>query len=210
MPETASFDGDYHTSNWEGSFSTWHGIALAEPLTPGGYRLQVSIGPVGGPYTSQNVGWLDVSFPNAEPASNGIVFSRGDEPQLQWSSIEVDFIEDTLVLNTTWRAEQDITADYSYFVHVVPTNGGAPIAQADGRPINGTYPTHLWQEGEIVPLQIELDGLPTAPDEYEIVLGWYIAPDGPRLTQADGTDQRMFAQITVHPDGRIDRRVSDH
>jgi hypothetical protein len=56
-----SFDGDYHTSNWHGHFSTWHGFVVPNGVTPGQYTLLVAVGPKGGPYQEQGVGTLQVA-----------------------------------------------------------------------------------------------------------------------------------------------------
>ncbi|MBI1277198.1 MAG: hypothetical protein GC179_03625 [Anaerolineaceae bacterium] len=56
-----SFDGDYHTPNWHGRFSTWHGFVVPNGVTPGEYTLLVAVGPKGGPYQEQGVGTLQVA-----------------------------------------------------------------------------------------------------------------------------------------------------
>ncbi len=56
-----SFDGDYHTPNWQGRFSTWHGFVVPNGVTPGEYTLLVAVGPKGGPYQEQGVGTLQVA-----------------------------------------------------------------------------------------------------------------------------------------------------
>ena len=61
LPQIPGFDGDYHTTTWHGAFSTWHGFVISEDSPLGRYPLEVSIGPVGGPYTSHVVGWLEIT-----------------------------------------------------------------------------------------------------------------------------------------------------
>ncbi len=56
-----SFDGDYHTPNWRGHFSTWHGFVVPNGIVPGIYILLVAVGPKGGPYLEQGVGTLKVA-----------------------------------------------------------------------------------------------------------------------------------------------------
>jgi hypothetical protein len=55
-----SFDADYQTTNWQGAFSTWHTLVLPESASPGTYPLHVAVGPTGGPYNGQNVGYFEV------------------------------------------------------------------------------------------------------------------------------------------------------
>lgn len=58
--EHRSFDGDYPTANWSGSFSTWHGFVVPSGAAPGRYPLLVAVGPTGGPYQEYRAGWLEV------------------------------------------------------------------------------------------------------------------------------------------------------
>ena len=200
MPQIPAFDGDYHTINWRGAFSTWHGFVVPESLSPGGYPLEVSIGPTGGPYASHIVGWLDVSYPKADTTPEGIVFSRGGEAQFRLTDVKMEQ-SDTLALDMTWYVEQDIASDYSHFVHVTPEEDSRPVAQVDARPYDGAYPTFLWQRGELVPFHIELDELPTTAGEYEVYVGWYLASTGERLIHDEGQDRLLAARLVVRTDG---------
>lgn len=200
IPKRPAFDSDYRTTNWRGTFSTWHGFVVSELVSPGGYPFEVSIGPTGEAFISQLVGWLDVSYPKADTTPDGIVFSRDGNAQLRLTHVEVD-LSGGLSLDMTWHAEQDITTDYSYFIHVTPTGSEEPVAQADGRPFDGTYPTFLWQAGELVPLHAELDNLSSTPGEYDVYVGWYTASDGIRLVQNQGSDRLLVARIIVRADG---------
>ncbi len=60
LPVFPSFDADYQTENWRGTFSTWHAIVWPDEAVPGSYPLHVAVGPTGGPYNGQNVGWFYV------------------------------------------------------------------------------------------------------------------------------------------------------
>jgi hypothetical protein len=60
LPVFPGYDGDYQTAQWEGMFSTWHGFVWLDEVTPGDYPLHVAVGPTGGPYKGQNVGWFTV------------------------------------------------------------------------------------------------------------------------------------------------------
>lgn len=55
-----AFDGDYGTTHWQGTFSTWHGFVVPDGVEPGQYVLLVAVGPKGGPYNEQGVGQLVV------------------------------------------------------------------------------------------------------------------------------------------------------
>ncbi len=69
-------------------------------------------------------------------------------------------------VKTYWRALKPLTADYSIYVHLFGREGpeGEPqrLAQLDTYPGNGTYPTSLWQPGEIVVDRYTLSVSPAA------------------------------------------------
>jgi hypothetical protein len=200
VPNNPSFDGDYRTMNWQGAFSTWHGFVLPQETSAGGYPIEVSVGPAGGPYLSHIVGWLDVSYPKFEAPAHGHVFSHDGDALLRLTGIQMNLTR-ALTLDLIWRAERDIAADYSYFIHVTPVDADEPVAQLDGRPLNGQYPTFLWQEGEQVPLQLELGELPTEEGEYFVYAGWYDASNGERLVDEEVGDRLLLARLIVGRDG---------
>jgi len=71
-----------------------------------------------------------------------------------------------------WRAEAEIEADYTVFVHL--TRDDALIAQDDSFPAGGYYPTSLWRLGDIVIGEHTL-ALPEPydPVEHKLVVGLY-------------------------------------
>ncbi|MEE8162752.1 MAG: glycosyltransferase family 39 protein, partial [Anaerolineae bacterium] len=77
-----------------------------------------------------------------------------------------------LRLSLLWRAEAEIEADYSVFVHL--TRDDALIAQDDSFPAGGYYPTSLWRLGDIVIDEHTL-ALPEPydPVEHKLVVGLY-------------------------------------
>jgi hypothetical protein len=80
-----------------------------------------------------------------------------------------------------WQIRQDIDREYVTFVHLgEPTR--QPLAQADGAPLNGYYPTYLWARGEVFGDEYELlvpEGL--ADGRYPIHIGLYDPTTGARL-----------------------------
>jgi 4-amino-4-deoxy-L-arabinose transferase-like glycosyltransferase len=77
-----------------------------------------------------------------------------------------------------WRAEAEMAHDYTTFVHLLDADGNL-LAQADGQPQDGWYPTSVWQVGEEV-----ADGKRMVwPEErpYTIVVGAYLLETGERL-----------------------------
>lgn len=93
---------------------------------------------------------------------------------------------DSIPLTLFWRADQDLSEDYSVFVHVVDRNTKL-VAQDDSIPNNGFAPTLLWMPGQIIS-DLHTIELPNSlvPGVYQVVAGLYRFADKQRLTV--GTD----------------------
>ncbi|MFB0534584.1 MAG: hypothetical protein ACETWR_06350 [Anaerolineae bacterium] len=57
--------------------------------------------------------------------------------------------EASLNLRLYWQALSEMDEDYTVFVHWLDERGRI-LTQQDNQPRNGTYPTGLWEEGEII------------------------------------------------------------
>jgi len=77
-----------------------------------------------------------------------------------------------LRLRLFWRAEEEIEADYTVFVHL--TRDDAILAQDDSPPAGGYYPTSLWRVGDIVDDEHTL-ALPEPydPGRHRLIVGFY-------------------------------------
>ncbi len=88
---------------------------------------------------------------------------------------------DALLLILYWRALSPVPEDYQVFVHLVDA-GGQQVAGLDKTPLDGWWPTTLWEPGQIFadayPLPLPSD-LP--PGEYEVRAGLYRLSDLARL-----------------------------
>ena len=96
-----------------------------------------------------------------------------------------------LTITLYWRVDAPPTEDYRVFVHLIEEGAEKqPLAQHDGPPRYGRYPTSAWHAGELVPDEHILQ-LPTLPASQNVRLlaGMYQAdtlvrlsvqgPDGP-------------------------------
>lgn len=84
-------------------------------------------------------------------------------------------------LRTYWSVQSPVTRDYSVFVHMVD-DAGRLVAQKDGAPTLGRYPTSAWGPGEVVYDEREItlpDDLP--PGDYRLLVGLYDPVKGVRL-----------------------------
>lgn len=86
-----------------------------------------------------------------------------------------------LEIDLRWRALQDLSVDYTVFLHVIDGNGRV-IAQADREPHDGTYPTSVWRAGEIVQDRQSVTLPPDLPaGVYDLKIGLYRRDTGERL-----------------------------
>ncbi len=88
-------------------------------------------------------------------------------------------------------------ADYTLFVHLRDTTGRT-IAQADGEPQSGAYPTSFWDPGEVVSDERRIT-IPTGTTAgaYKLVLGLYHLATGERLTVDGGPGTEITLPMTV-------------
>jgi hypothetical protein len=80
-----------------------------------------------------------------------------------------------------WRADTIPTTDYTTFVHL-RNEANEKVAQKDGPPAAGRYPTSLWDMGEIIVDEIALPLAELPSGRYTPVVGLYNLATGDRLT----------------------------
>jgi hypothetical protein len=90
-----------------------------------------------------------------------------------------------------WRSESILPIDYTTFVHL-RDGAGNVIVQKDQPPLQGAYPTSLWDPSEIVADDITIS-LPAefSPGEYQLVIGLYDRQTGQRLAVPDKPANEM-------------------
>ncbi len=104
---------------------------------------------------------------------------------------DVQWEEQGPAVTLYWQAQEKMAQDYTTFVHVL--NGdGELIAQSDGQPTDGIYPTSIWDKAEIVADRKELT-LPAGAlqEEVQMVSGVYLLEDLQRLPVTDAAGQRQ-------------------
>jgi hypothetical protein len=153
-------------------------LAILHPETgePTG-KTALTIGPikVGGPppgFTSEQ-----------GTPQNRVNIALGDKIELLGFDVKEQQSSGLAPLELTfyWLPLAVMDTDYTVFVHLRDTIGQT-VAQKDQPPLNGAYPTSLWDLGEIVVDEITLElpaGLP--PGEYTLVIGMYDFTSGIRL-----------------------------
>jgi hypothetical protein len=94
---------------------------------------------------------------------------------------DADVRGDALSLTFYWRDRMPVRTSYTAFVHVVDASGRI-VAQGDGPPRDGAYPTTAWDTGETVTDARTLSLANVPPGTYEVVMGLYDQRTGERLT----------------------------
>ncbi|MFQ6014165.1 MAG: hypothetical protein ACE5NP_01815 [Anaerolineae bacterium] len=94
---------------------------------------------------------------------------------------EVQEEEDALVLILYWQAQRPVERDYTVFVHLLD-GGGQLLAQGDGPPVWGHYPTSVWPVGEVIQDEHRIAVGHSHAEKGEIFrVGLYLLSSGERL-----------------------------
>jgi hypothetical protein len=113
----------------------------------------------------------------------------------------------TVNITLTWRAGGPFDADYIVFLHLRAPDGQV-IAQADGPPRDGSYPSTVWSVGEIIPdpraVAVPTDAL---LGSYSVVTGLYHPQTGARWPVDDSPARTSdggvrIGVLRVNPCGR--------
>ena len=91
---------------------------------------------------------------------------------------------DRLTVTLTWRASQPMQEDLVVFTHLL-TRDGTLVAQWDGEPGGGRFPTSAWPAGSTFGHTVSME-LPTElpPGDYRLLTGMYRWPSLERLPVA--------------------------
>jgi len=95
-----------------------------------------------------------------------------------------------LTVTLYWRAQAEMTEDYTVFVHLLDGNDTLH-GQGDGPPLDNDYPTSYWSPGDVladthtVPLPDDL------PEGAYLLVGLYRLADGMRLPVYAATGERV-------------------
>ena len=85
--------------------------------------------------------------------------------------------------------------DWKVFVHLVDANGRV-LAQFDGQPLEGTYPTSHWTPGEFIKDSYPLILPPDAsPGPYHVFVGLYNEASGLRLSVPGDTEGKVVLNV---------------
>ena len=104
---------------------------------------------------------------------------------------------EVVTLTLYWEAREAPLADYQVFVHLVG-DVPEPVAQGDGPPLLGDYPTTMWAPGEIV-ADPHLVAFPAdlPPGQYRLLVGMYDLETLARLARLDGAGDSVEIPVAV-------------
>ncbi len=166
--------------------------AVSLPLVQEGHPIDatsINIGPI--KIGSAPAG-LTLKTANPQVSLNQ---SFGNPPNLTLLGYDLDqpsITNNQLSITLYWRTESPLPLDYTTFVHV-RNAAGETVAQKDQPPLNGAYPTSLWDPGEIIADPIVVTLPPDLPaGEYQLVVGLYDLTSGARLMVPGSSDNSLL------------------
>lgn len=200
----------------------WQGLYATTQWAEGemvrvGYTLTLPVDLPAGLYTVQ-AGWYDAGLGRLRTAAGadsvplavvqagpsvpataeaGLVSTAVEFDGARLAGYAWDVEPDRQQVRLAWQPTGFLDKDYSVFVHL-RNAAGETVAQGDGLPGGGAWPTPAWRPGVTVEdvHTISLpDGLP--PGRYELVVGLYDPTSGERLPRLDGGDEAVMGEIEI-------------
>ena len=167
-----------------------HRLFLPADLPPGRYRLEMGL------YQPDSLEIIPLAAGGPERVVLGYLSTPGQAAPTPQIPLEADFDgrirlqgytltcdppSAACTLELYWQAVSKLDIDYTVFTQVVGQDGRI-VAQHDGMPEVGFYPTTAWEVGETIkdehPLAIPTD-LP--PGDYQLLVGLYRLETAERL-----------------------------
>ena len=132
--------------------------------------------------------FLGPKHPDGSPVPNAGPVPLEDGPTFLGYQLDSEphISGDDLSLTLYWRTENPLADDYTIFVQLLDGEGRL-VAQHDGQPIHGHFPTSHWPPGEVISDRISIP-LPAdlPPGTYSLIAGMYTWPALARLNVVDG------------------------
>ncbi|HNS50252.1 MAG TPA: glycosyltransferase family 39 protein [Anaerolineae bacterium] len=143
------------------------------------------------------LGYLDTTGLSTPMPQVPLEADLGGQIRLLGYSLACEPPSERCTVRLYWQAITRPDASYTVFVHLVGQEGHA-VAQHDGLPEGGFYPTNAWQVGETIedehPLAIEA-GLPAG--DYPLIAGLYLLETGQRLQVVDAGGRPVGDSVTL-------------
>jgi 4-amino-4-deoxy-L-arabinose transferase-like glycosyltransferase len=137
--------------------------------------------------TTLRVSGLSSVCPEETTLDGPVHFGDGELEMISLSGATAKYYvkgEPRIEASLCWKALAPIPLDYTVFVHLYDEQGEL-VATGDGPPMNGAFPTLLWQHGDVIADAHLIPGLliwpPGNTDSYRIGVGLYDPISGERL-----------------------------
>src|SRR5262249_34053151 len=128
---------------------------------------------------SATIGWVKMPQPAIPPIPNdGLAVNAniGNLFALRHASAE-SLPDGKIQVTLYWQSlMRRPNIDATIFVHVLDSTGNI-IGQQDARPWGGQYPTFIWDQGEIVKTEYDLDVKNVNYGDLALEVGMYTFPD---------------------------------
>jgi hypothetical protein len=208
---------DISTSSWTPGFyvSDPHTLEVSEETPPGIYVLRAGLHL---PDTGERLVVVDAQGKElSDSIELGRVRVRRAEPVDLSAMVpvgpfvfdgQVDLVGYRLANNSAkpgnyfrlllyWEGRADMSGDYTVFVHLTDEDGHL-LAQGDGAPAGGIYPTWAWTPGEVVEdehlVPLEMD---VPPGTYQLAIGLYDADSLRRLEVTDAQGVSLGDRVVL-------------
>ena len=178
---------------------TYHVMALPKTLDPGLHRIEVSAEYRAGRLDRHVVAEIIAPFLLDEVDQSEGIDTLASVVLHQHEITQAD--DGNLQIRLFFGVTEPPTTDYQIFLHLTPLDSPVPVAQADGPPLSGRYPTTYWYPGDIIRIERTISLTDVPAGEYRIRAGFYTL-EGDRLTD-DSDDAIQVAQVTINADGAI-------
>ena len=172
--------------------TTYHALHIPQDLAPGVYDLMVAVDYLAGSLGVHTIRQLPLPFETVTITDEPI----GSLGAVRLLAAEIESEDTCVAVSLTWETQESLTRDYLVFLHLTPVDSPQPVAQSDGLPLNGRYPTRFWQTGDQIQETRCIPLEEVSPGEYTIRTGFYAPDDGSRLTGPDG-DALTIATVTI-------------
>jgi 4-amino-4-deoxy-L-arabinose transferase-like glycosyltransferase len=112
----------------------------------------------------------------------------------------------TLRLVLYWQALTEIGQDYTVFTHLID-HDGVVWGQKDSWPVDGSYPTGQWAQGDVIEDPYEIGISPETPSgDYRLEVGMYLLETGERLPVTDEAGSPLGNRILLSSTVQVGRR----
>ena len=182
--------GDVPTTSWNADFYIIddHTIPIPAGVPPVAYKLNAGLYLAGS--DERLADWeapeIVHVLPEKPMALGGQTVARFDE-DIRVPGYRIATEDGALALTLYWQADAPLAGDYQVFVHVLD-GAGQILAQGDGPPASGLYPSSRWLPGQVIPDERRIS-LPAGSCATRVLIGLYDIRTSARLpaTGIDGT-----------------------